>query len=157
VKRIDALPSAHAGAPGDVTLDGEGDRASWLARLCARICDEQKLEDIAIIKVEGALQITDYFVVASGKSPRHLKAATDELLRELREAGAQRRGLEGYREGKWVLVDFADVVIHLFLKDSRSFYALEELWGDCPRMAWEPARHRPAASETARSGPPARN
>jgi ribosome-associated protein len=160
VKRIDARPPPvpeAAGRPGEVTQEEEKDRAAWLARLCARVLDEHKLEDIEIIRVEDALQITDYFVVASGKNPRHLKAATDELLKELRNAGAQRRGLEGYREGKWVLVDFTDVVVHLFLKDNRSFYALEELWGDCPRVSWEPGSYRPSGTEGAPVGPPARN
>jgi ribosome-associated protein len=107
-----------------------------IAKLCARVLDESKMEDIQIFHVEGALQITDYFVLASGRNPRHLKAASDEILRKLREVGARRRGLEGYREGKWVLLDFSDVVVHLFLAENRGYYSLEELWGDCPRLDW---------------------
>ena len=107
-----------------------------LAKLCARVLDDNKMEDIKVFHVEGALQITDYFVLASGRTPRHLKAASDEILRKLREAGARRRGLEGYRDGKWVLMDFSDVVVHLFLTENREYYALEELWGDCPSVDW---------------------
>ena len=81
------------------------------------------MEDIQVIHVEGALQITDYFVLASGRNSRHLKAASDEILRKLREVGARRRGLEGYREGKWVLLDFGDVVVHLFLGENRGYYS----------------------------------
>jgi ribosome-associated protein len=107
-----------------------------IAKLCARVLDESKMEDIQVFHVEGALQITDYFVLASGRNPRHLKAASDEILRKLREVGARRRGLEGYREGKWVLLDFSDVVIHIFLAENRDYYSLEDLWGDCPRIDW---------------------
>jgi len=114
----------------------EAANSEELARLCARVLDESKMEDIQVFHVEGALQITDYFVVASGRNPRHLKSASDEILRKLREVGARRRGLEGYREGKWVLLDFSDVVVHLFLTENRGYYSLEELWGDCPRLDW---------------------
>lgn len=94
------------------------------------------MQDVRVINVRNALGITDYFVIASGRNPRHVKAASDELLRELRESGTPRRGIEGYREGKWVLVDLSDVVVHLFLAESRELYDLEHLWGDCPSLEW---------------------
>jgi ribosome-associated protein len=125
--------------------DRAEDRSERLARLCAQVLDESKMGGIRLLRVEGTLQITDYFVVASGRSPRHVKAATDELMRRLREEGASRRGLEGYREGKWVLLDFFEVVVHLFVEESRQFYDLENLWGDCPRLEWA-AELPPAAS-----------
>src|SRR5688572_14233893 len=116
-----------------------------IAKLCARVLDESKMEDIQVFHVEGALQITDYFVLASGRNSRHLKAASDEILRKLREVGARRRGLEGYREGKWVLLDFGDVVVHLFLGENRDYYSLEDLWGDCPRLDWRSGGGSPRA------------
>jgi len=120
----------------EVILQQLKDGADAMAKLCARILDENKMENVKVLDVGGSLQITDYFVIASGKTPRHVKAAGDEILRNLRERGASRRGLEGYREGKWVLIDFDDVVIHLFLSENREFYDLEHLWGDCPAIEW---------------------
>lgn len=108
-----------------------------VAALCARFLEERKLAKIEVIEVARSLQIADYFVLASGKNPRHLKAAADELLGKLREWGIQRRGLEGYREAKWVLLDLNEVIVHLFLEEVRNFYDLDSLWGDCPRLDWK--------------------
>lgn len=102
------------------------------AKLCAQVLDEQKLTDIKIFDVRNSLQITDYFVIATGRNPRHVKAAAGKLVREMRARKIRRRGLEGYGDGKWVLVDLADVVVHLFLEESRRYYDLELLWGDSP-------------------------
>ncbi len=134
-------------------MDELKDGSAAVAKLCARILDENKLENVKVFDVGSALQITDYFVIASGRTPRHIKAASDELLRRLRERGSTRRGLEGYREGKWVLIDLDGVVVHLFLSENREFYDLEHLWGDCPAVDWlegwtmpprSPARRSPA-------------
>ncbi|HZN60482.1 MAG TPA: ribosome silencing factor [Planctomycetota bacterium] len=113
-------------------------KESWaaVATKCARILDANKMENIRVLDVAQSLQIADYFVIASGRNPRHLKSAGDEVLKGLREVGTQRRGLEGYREGKWVLIDFDGVVVHLFQGESRTFYDLENLWGDCPTIEW---------------------
>lgn len=120
----------------EVLLKKWKDGSAALARLCARILDDVKMDNIRVLDVGDSLQITDYFVVASGKTERHVKAGGDEVLRKLREQGVVRRGLEGYREGKWVLIDLHGVVVHLFLTESRSFYDLENLWGDCPTIEW---------------------
>ncbi|HLU50139.1 MAG TPA: ribosome silencing factor [Planctomycetota bacterium] len=105
-----------------------------LARRAAQLLDERKLTDIAVYDVAKSLQITDYFVIASGLNPRHLRSASDHLVKSLRDAGLLRSGLEGYREGKWILIDFDEVVVHLFLEAERRHYDLELLWGDCPRV-----------------------
>ena len=135
---MDGLTQGDGAADGSLDLedtrDGTQDRSERLARLCARVLDEAKMEGIRVLRVDGALQITDYFIFASGRSPRQVKAASDELMKRLRDAGALRRGLEGYREGKWVLLDFSDLVVHLFVEESREFYDLENLWGDCPSL-----------------------
>ena len=111
--------------------------SSFLAKFCAEVLDKAKMEDIKIFDVSSALQIADCFVLASGRNVRHIKAASSELFKELREHGISRRGLEGHRGTKWLLVDLSDVVVHLFLPETRQFYDLESLWGDCPRVAWE--------------------
>ena len=121
--------------------------AAALARLCARTLDRSKMENVRIVDVGSALQITDYFVIASGRNQRHVKAASDDLLKELRSEGTLRRGREGYKDGRWVLLDLSDVIVHLFLGESREFYDLEHLWGDCPVLEWKAsAPQAPAAA-----------
>ena len=122
-----------------------------LAIHCARFLDENKLEDITVFEVGASIGITDYFIVATGRNGRHLKAASDKLLKELREQGIKRLGVEGYEACKWVLVDLLDAVVHLFDKESRKFYDLELLWGDCPRLDWRAGDEKIGASESAES------
>ncbi len=114
------------------------ERSAALARRCADLLDAKRMKDIVIFDVRDQLQITDFFVLASGTNSRQLKSACDHLDKEICANGVRRVGLEGYREGKWVLVDFGEVVVHLFLADNRRFYDLELLWGDCPRLEWSP-------------------
>ena len=116
--------------------DDLADDARHLAIHCARFLDENKLEDITVLEVGVSLSITDYFILATGRHARHLKAATDKLLKDLRDLGISRYGVEGYKDGKWVLIDLVDAVVHLFEPESRKFYDLELLWGDCPHLDW---------------------
>lgn len=122
-----------------------------LARRCARVLDERKIDAIKIFDVSRSVQITDCFVIGTGLHPRHLRTACDKLVRELRQDGVRRLGLEGDHGSGWILVDFSDVVVHLFLKEQREFYDLELLWGDSPTIEWEPSSP-PAASPPAASG-----
>mgnify|MGYP005831613773 CR=1 FL=1 len=108
-----------------------------VAALCARFLEERKLSRIEVIDVAESLQIADCFVIASGRNPRHLRAAADELFGRFREWGLKRLGLEGYREAKWILIDLGDVIVHLFVDEVREFYDLDSLWGDCPRLDWK--------------------
>lgn len=121
-----------------------------LAKRCALLLDEKKLQKIAIYDVARSLQITDYFVIASGLNPRHLRSASDHLVKTFRDEGVARSGLEGYREGRWILIDFDEVVVHLFLEAERRHYDLELLWGDCPRV--EVPGLETAAGATAKRG-----
>jgi ribosome-associated protein len=123
----------------EVLLKDMKESAAAVARLCARVLDRSKMENVRIVDVGNALQITDYFVIASGRNARHVKAASDDLLKELRSGGRQRRGREGYKDGRWVLLDLGDVIVHLFLGESREFYDLEHLWGECPVLEWREA------------------
>ena len=131
----------------DIRADSRG-----VVRRCAQILDENKLSGIEIFEVGDTLQITDYFVIATGLTSRHLLTAAADLSKELRVAGIvddrnenfHKEGHHG-REGRWVLLDLDQIVVHLFLEESRKYYDLELLWGDCPRVDWEPSP-RPAAS-----------
>jgi len=107
-----------------------------LAKYCAQALDGKKLSDITIFDVRQTLQISDFFVLASGLNPRQIKAACNHLEKELSRAKVKRLGVEGYVEGKWVLLDFGVVVVHLFLEEHRRYYDLELLWGDSPQVDW---------------------
>ncbi len=124
------------------------DGSRVLAQRCAELLDEKKLQDLAIFDVGAAIQITEYFVIASGLNSRHIQNVSGFLSKTLREEGVSRGGLEGHREGKWILLDYDNVVVHLFLVENRKYYDLELLWGDCPRVEWTPGE-RPAARESA--------
>lgn len=84
-----------------------------------------------------AVTFTDWFVVLSGSTSRQTKAIAEEIQRGLRERGVRAARIEGEREGDWILLDYLDTVIHVFTPDARSFYRLEVLWGDVPRIRFD--------------------
>jgi len=86
--------------------------------------------------------VCDYFVIASGTSTTHVRALSDNIIKSLKEKGLPVRHVEGEREASWVLLDFGDVVCHLFLKDTRAFYNLEKLWVRAPQESFEEPRKR---------------
>jgi ribosome-associated protein len=95
---------------------------------------ELKAKDVVEIDVRGKSSVTDYMVIASGTSSRHVKSIADEVVRFAKKLDVQPLGVEGEREAEWVLVDLGDVVVHVMLPRVREFYALERLWtvGDQP-------------------------
>jgi len=105
---------------------------------CAEIACEKRAVDIVIFEVREAFRIADYFVIATGASPRQIRTIAETLDRTLRRAGIHRIGLEGQESGRWVLLDFGDIVVHLMLREAREYYDLELLWGDSPRLEWTP-------------------
>lgn len=96
--------------------------------------EEIKARDVTEIDVRGKTSVTDYMVVASGTSTRHVKSIADEVVRFAKKTGVMPLGVEGEREAEWVLVDLGDVIVHVMLPRVREFYALERLWtvGDQP-------------------------
>lgn len=107
-----------------------------LAVQCARLAASKKAEEIVILEVGKFLVVTDYFVICHGKNRRQIHAIVDAILKDLRAAGVDRRGLEGYHPGNWVLLDYGDVVVQVFDRETRDYYDLEVLWGDAPRVDW---------------------
>jgi len=95
-----------------------------------------KGEDIIILDLRKLSQITDYFVLCSGGSERQLKAIGNKLQRDLKELGVHKFGAQGDSGSGWILVDYVDVVVHVFSRTAREFYDLEMLWGDAPRLEW---------------------
>jgi ribosome-associated protein len=111
------------------------DEAIAMATVAARAAAAKLGEDIVIIDVSGQLVITDCFVLASGANDRQVNAIVDEIEEQMRHAGVKPARREGTREGRWVLLDFVDVVVHVQHRDEREFYALDRLWRDCPLVA----------------------
>ncbi len=119
--------------------------ARTLAITCARVANEKKAKEIRVLDLRRLLYVTDFFVIASGRNRRQLQSITDEIREILPRRKAILLSLEGYKEGSWILLDCGDVVVHLFLDETRSYYDLEMLWGDVPRVRWQepPRRSKP--------------
>jgi len=105
-----------------------------LAIACAALASDGKAEDIVILDVRTTSSFTDFFVIASGRSTRHVQALAEGIENELRSKRISTSRAEGLSEGKWVLLDFDDVIVHIFYHDQRDFYDLEGLWDDAPRV-----------------------
>jgi len=106
------------------------------AVMCARKAREKKADDIVVLDLRGLTDVTDFFVIAS-VGERQGKAVAEEIMKEMKEAGRKRFGVEGSVRDGWLLLDYVDVVVHLFEPDAREYYDLENLWGDAPRVEWE--------------------
>jgi len=99
-----------------------------LRELVHAALEDIKARDITEIDVRGKSSVTDYMVIASGTSKRHVMSVAQEVLDKVKEAGLQPVGTEGQAVGDWILVDLGDVVVHVMMPDARSFYDLERLW-----------------------------
>ncbi|MCL7489468.1 MAG: ribosome silencing factor [Desulfobulbaceae bacterium] len=110
-----------------------------LAQLCAGIALDHKAEDLVILDVRGLTSFTDYFIIMSGRSTRHVQGLADVIEKELSSKRISSKYCEGLQEGLWVLLDFNDLIIHIFYRDTREFYDLDGLWHDAPRVEIEPA------------------
>jgi ribosome-associated protein len=116
-----------------------------VAVAAARAAAAKQGADISILDVHGLIVITDYFVIASGSSDRQVKTIVEEVEKDLRQRGVRPVRREGETENRWVLLDYVDVVVHVFAEEEREYYDLERLWGDAPRLRW-------AESDAASSG-----
>jgi len=112
------------------------------AKAVAQIADDNRAEDVVILDLRGLSSVADFFVIATGTSDRQLRAIADQIEEYGQRVGQARYGLSGYEVATWILVDYVDVVIHLFDADHRQYYDLELLWGDAPRVTW----HRSASA-----------
>ena len=114
--------------------------AAELARRAAHYAEEKKAADIVELDLRGASAYTDYFVVCSGNTERQTKAIHDAVHLGLkRDHGLLPHRVEGAGEGRWILMDYLDVVVHVFTPETRGFYRLEQLWGELPARALEQA------------------
>jgi ribosome-associated protein len=119
--------------------------ASW-AQAAAAAADEKKGVDTVIIEVGAVLAITDYFVITSAPNARLVRTIADSVEDELkRDGGPSPLRIEGLSDASWVLMDYGDLVVHVFAEETRRFYDLERLWKDMPRLDWTPTSSAPGA------------
>jgi ribosome-associated protein len=104
------------------------------ALLCAEVADRFQANDLVVLDISRFSSFADYFIICSGKSSRQVQGIADHIEDTLRESGFKPLGVEGKRDGHWVLMDYGDVIIHIFYEPVRSFYDLESLWADAPQL-----------------------
>jgi len=111
----------------------ENAEALALARRAAQILVDRKATDVVLLDVRGMSSYADYFVLASGDSERQVTATAEHLREALKAEGYRTIGTEGFDTGHWVLLDFGEVVVHVFFTEVRAFYDLDGLWADAPK------------------------
>lgn len=114
------------------------------ALLIAAASDEKKAYDIVVLDIRELTYITDYFVICSGSNPAQVNAITDGITETLAKSGIHPSHIEGQAEARWVLMDYGDVVVHVFDERARVYYNLEKLWGDAPKIPVNTRHHAPA-------------
>ncbi|HSV63889.1 MAG TPA: ribosome silencing factor [Chthoniobacterales bacterium] len=121
--------------PGVLEITAEN-----LAKACASYADDKKAEDIVVLDLQDISSFTDYFVICSGTSEPHLKAIAGEIEERLRDEHKIRAvSVDGFPASQWIVLDYLQVIVHVFRREKREFYSLEDLWGDAPQVAWQPA------------------
>ena len=108
-----------------------------LALLAAETCDEKKAKDITILDVRKITSISDYFIICSTSNERQARAIAEDMRLKMRDLGKREIGVEGMEDGRWVLQDFADIVLHIFHESQREFYDIEGLWADAKQVRWK--------------------
>src|SRR5271169_1067956 len=106
------------------------------AQLSAEAADNKKAFDILILDLRSLTYITDYFIICSASNSSQVGAIADGITHALAEAGAHPSHIEGETEASWVLMDYGDIVVHIFNQQTRIYYSLEKLWGDAPRVPY---------------------
>jgi ribosome-associated protein len=129
--------------PGSDALHADGRE---IAVTAARAAAAKQATDVTILDVHGLIVITDYFVIASGETDRQVKTILEEVERAVRDLGEKPVRREGDADSRWVLLDYIDVVVHVFAQEEREYYDLERLWRDAPRLGWNGSEQAAAGS-----------
>jgi ribosome-associated protein len=135
--------AASLGLPTDQTsrtyLKGTQPKLSARERaiLAARIAEDNRARDVTVLDMTGVVPWVDYLVICTGSSRRQLCAIADDVEKHLLEVGDKKIGTEGYEKGDWIVLDFADVILHAFNDEKRGYYELEHLWGDAKPVEWQ--------------------
>lgn len=117
-----------------------------IAVTAARAAAAKQAADVAILDVHELIVITDYFVICSGQTDRQVKTIVEEVEKAVRELGEKPTRREGETDSRWVLLDYVDVVVHVFAQQEREYYDLERLWRDAPRLRWNGSQQAAAGS-----------
>ena len=110
---------------------------SVIAEIAAKSAYDRKALDIVILDLKGLSSLTDYFVICSGNSDTHIQGIAEKIEESLHDEKVKIWHREGEKRSTWILLDYIDVIIHIFTKEAREFYSLERLWGDAPRTEYE--------------------
>ncbi len=113
------------------------EQAKKMVKIAYHALDEKKAEYIKIINLEGISILADYFIIANGTNSSQVQALVDNVEEELHKAGYSLKQREGYSNGNWVLLDFGDVIVHIFDRENRLFYDLERIWRDGKEIAFD--------------------
>lgn len=108
-----------------------------IAKKAAQLLDSKKAENISVIKIDAISSLADYFVIATGRGSTHVRSLSDELEEKLKEQGVTPARIEGYRSDSWILLDYTEVVVHVFTQEARDFYDLDRLWTDGIKAEWQ--------------------
>ena len=107
------------------------------AKTCGMLAEEKKAKDVVIMKLDDLTDITDYFLVASGTSERQVKTIADNVEAGMKERGIKPYSVEGLRDGRWVIIDYQNIIVHIFLEQLRDLYDLESLWIEAKKFRIE--------------------
>jgi ribosome-associated protein len=118
----------------------------------AELALERKASDVVVLDLRGISSATDFFVLASGSSDVQVRAIADHIVEELKKDGERPGHVEGTRGGSWILIDYIDMVVHVFHHAARSFYQLETLWGDAPKRSFDVEPAPESRAEPAQGG-----
>jgi len=106
------------------------DKSLEMTKKAIEILEDKKAKDIKVIEIADVSSIADYFIIASGSSNTQVQAMSGELELKMKEAGYKMKSKEGYRNGRWILLDFGDLIVHNFHEEERQIYSLEKIWAD---------------------------
>ncbi len=112
------------------------DAACRFAVACARIMRDDRCEDIVVLDLRGVSPVCDFFVIGNGTSERQMRAVIDHVKEMGKAEGEKPYSVGGYDESSWIVVDYVDVIVHLFNEEQRTYYDLDSLWGDSPKVEW---------------------
>jgi ribosome-associated protein len=116
------------------------------AAICARICDDNRAKDILLLDLRQATPLLDFIIIATASTRRQANSIAIEIDVEMKKIQEHKLGMEGTEEGSWILIDYGDFVVHLFIPEARAYYGLEEIWGDAPHLDWrDPTLPAPTA------------
>ena len=149
-------PHKPSGSIATSATDENNDRAAGArdrAVRCARVAADNRGRDILVLQMHQSISWVDYILVVTGSSTRQLRTIADRIQEEMAALGDRKVSVEGYDSGTWIVLDYGDLIFHVFDDDRREYYQIEHLYADAPRVDWQPAGQG-AAAEGSEPGSP---